>query len=149
MATTRQYFGIENIPTTGLTAQQKQTLINGLLTIGANENSPQPCERMHTRVRNDNDAVIFEALVNEDNLTVLAIRTRLANLFSVALNTITTSVNQVPSIGPVTTFSHSGVPKIRMVAFGHNGTNWGTTAQSKAAALDYLASNAAEWEPAA
>jgi hypothetical protein len=142
MAINRTYFGIENL---NLTAPQKQTLINGLLTIGANESSNQPCERMHTRTRNDNDAVIFEALVNEDNLTLLAIRTRLANIFSVAVGTITTSTNQVANIGLVVTFIHGGQNKIRMMAFGHNGSAWGTTAQSRSAAQAYLAANAVDW----
>jgi hypothetical protein len=146
MAISLQYWGIENIPPTGLTAQQKQTLIDGIKTLSTNNSSPQPSERMNSRNRLDNDAVIFKALVNEDNLTPLAIRTRLANLFGVALNTITASTNQVANIGPVITFSHNAVPKIRMVAFGHNGTNWGTTEQSKAAARAYLAANLAAWE---
>lgn len=146
MAISHQYFGIENIPATGLTENQKQTLIDGLRTIGAGENSNQPCERMHIRTRNDNDAVIFESLVNEDNLTILAIRTRLSNLFGVALNTITASTNQVANIGAVTTYSHNGTPKIRMAAFGHNGAAWGTTAQSRATAQAYIDANSVAWE---
>lgn len=142
MAISRQYFGIENL---NLTAPQKQTLIDGLKTIGTAESSNQPCERMHTRIRNDNDAMIFEALVDENSLTMLAIRTRLAAIFGVAVGTISTSTNQVATIGLVVTFIHSAQNKCRMVAFGHNGSAWGTTVQSRAAAQAYLATNATAW----
>lgn len=142
MAISQQHFGIENL---NLTAPQKQTLLNGLLTIGNNESSNQPCERMHTRIRLDNDAMMFEAQINEDNLTLLAIRTRLANIFGIAVNQITTSTNQVANIGLVVTFIQGGQNKCRMVAFGNVAGTWGTTQESRAAAQAYLAANAVAW----
>lgn len=141
MAESRQYFYLEAL---NITAGQRNTLRDGLLTLGRRESSVQPCERMHSRIRNDNNAIIFEAWLEEDDLTIAAIKARLATLFSVAVGTITHSVNQ-SVYGVVVTFIQGGQNRIRLGSFAHNGTNWGTTAESAAAARAYLAANAAEW----
>lgn len=141
MANIRCYFGIENI---NLTAPQKATFITGLQALGDNA-SANPCNRNHWRIRTDNDAVIFEANFDEDNLTIAAIKARLATIFGVAVGTITHSTSQNATYGLIVTFIHSAQNKVRMVAFGHNGTAWGTIAQSRTAAQAYLAANAAAW----
>lgn len=141
MANIKCYFGIENL---NLTNPQRTTLVTGLQALGVNNNSVQPAERIHWRVRTDNNAIIFEALFDEDNLTIAAIKARLATIFGVAVGTISHSTSQT-AYGLVVTFTHSAQQKIRMVAFGHNGSVWGTWVDSNAAARAYLAANAAAW----
>lgn len=141
MAESRQYWYLESL---NLTAGQRNTLRDGLLTIGKRDNSPQPCERMHARVRTDNNAVIFEAWIEENDLTIAAIKSRLATLFGVAVGTITHSVNQTV-YGVVVTFIQGGQNRIRLGSFGHNGAVWGTTEESASAARAYLAANANDW----
>jgi hypothetical protein len=140
MANIRCYFGIENI---NLTNPQRLTLITGLQALGDNT-SANPCNRNHWRIRTDNNAVIFEALFDEDNLTIDAIKQRLATIFGVAVGTISHSTSQNATYGLIVTFTHSAQAKIRMVAFGYNGS-WRTWAESNAAARAYLAANAAAW----
>lgn len=142
MANLTCYFGIEIL---NLTNNQRNTLIDGLKTLGQN-NSNKPNEKNHWRTRLDNQAVIFEALFNEDHLTINAIKQRLANIFNVDIGTISHSTNQVSMVGLVITFAHGGQSRVRMVAFGHDGLNWGTWAESNAAARSYLFTNMEAWE---
>lgn len=142
MANIHLYFGIENL---NLTAPQKATFIEALQGLGQNNSGDKPNEKNHWRVRLDNDAVIFEALFSEDNLTIAAIKQRLATIFGVAVGTISHSTSQNATYGLIVTFIHSAQNKVRMVAFGNNGSAWGTWAQSNQAVRDYLAANAAAW----
>lgn len=142
MAQSRQYFYLESL---NLTAPQRQTLVTGLLGLGRDESSINPCRRMHSRIRNDNLAMLFEALIEEDDLTINAIKARLAAIFGVAVGTITHSTNQV-AVGLVVTFIQGGQNRIRIGSFGHNGTAWGSTEASQAAAYAYLLANLAQWE---
>ena len=135
------YFGIENL---NLTNQQRNTLIDGLQQLGNNSGN-FPNEKNHWRIRLDNQAVIFEALFNEDHLTISAIKQRLATIFNVAIDTISHTTTQ-NLIGRVVTFAHGGQNKIRMVAFGHNGSTWGSWAESNAAVRSYLFTNMSAWE---
>lgn len=141
MASIKCYFGIENL---NLTNPQRTTIINGLQAIGVNNADPQPANRNHWRVRSDNNAIIFEALFDEDTLTIAAIKQRLATIFSVTVGTISHSTTQ-SAYGLVVTFTHSAQQKIRMVAFGHDGSAWGTWADSNASVRAYLLANAAAW----
>jgi hypothetical protein len=137
----RGYFGIENL---NLTNPQKQMLIDGIKGLGDN-NSPYPNFRNHSRLRLDNNAILFEANFDETSVTIAAIKARLATIFSVAAGTISHSTIQ-SAYGLVVTFTHSAQQKMRMIAFGHDGANWGTWEQSNAAARGYLLANAAQWE---
>jgi hypothetical protein len=138
---TRLYYGIENL---NLTAPQKSTLITGLQSLGDNAHA-NPAHRNHWRVRNDNDAVIFEANFDESTLTIAAIKARLAAIFSVAVGTISHNTSQNATYGLIITFTHSAQQKLRMVVFGMTGGVWGTLEQSRTAAQAYLAANAAAW----
>lgn len=142
MANIRCYFGIENL---NLTTGQKNTLITGLQALGQNNSGNLPNEKNHWRIRPDNNAVIFEALFNEDNLSIDAIKARLAAIFSVAVGTITHSTNQT-AYGLVVNFVHGGQNKIRSIAFGMTGGVWPSWSDSNAAARAYLTANAAQWE---
>src|SRR5688572_16025858 len=104
------YFGIENL---NLTNQQRNTLVAGLQQLGHNT-SYLTNERNHWRFRLDNQAIIFEALFDENDLTIAAIKQRLANLFNVAVNTISHSTQQT-AYGLLVTFIHGGQNKMRML----------------------------------
>ena len=71
--------GIENL---NLNASQKGTLIEALRRLGPSSD-PQPARLCHWRTRLDGDAAIFEALFNEDNLTINKFKQRLGNIFSI------------------------------------------------------------------
>lgn len=135
------YFGIE---ASNMTGGQKNTIVTGLQGLGDNV-SIYPNFRNHWRVRNDDNAMIFEARFDDTNLTILAMRTRLASSFSVSLASITTST-QDTVYGKVIDFSYLGVLRMRMIAFGMNAAGaWGTWAVSGAAARAYVATNSVDW----
>ena len=55
---------------------------------------PQPARLNHWCTRLDGEAAIFEALFNEDNLTIARFKQRLGNIFGVGPGTIDHSTNQ-------------------------------------------------------
>lgn len=140
MTNSHQYFGIESL---NLTNAQRNTLVAELQSLGEDNAGPRPERRNHWRIRTDNQAAIFEAMFNEDHLTISATKQRLANIFGINVSLITHSTNQVV-YGLVVTYIRGGVNRLRSIAFGFNGS-WGTTAESRVAAQAYLAANAAEW----
>jgi len=141
MANVHVYLGIENL---GLTNPQRSTLISGLQALGQANAGPSPAQRNHWRIRTDNDAAIFEALFDEDTLTIAAIKQRLANIFGVDVSQITHSTSQHGTYGLIVTFVYLATNRLRMVAFGYNGS-WPAVGISRTAAQAYLAANAAAW----
>ena len=141
MADKELYFYLENI---ALTAAQRDTLVNAIKAWGKRDQDQNPRNRMHWRVRLDGQAVIFEAWVDEDNLTLLSLRQRLANLFNVALSQVTGSAasNQY---GQVVTLSYQSTARLRVGVFGGVSA---TYEESQAAATAYLAANTAAWDGA-
>jgi len=136
------YFGIENL---GLNANQRQTLVQALRALGPALN-PQPACLCHWRTRLDGQAAIFEALFDEDALTVKAFKRRLSAIFGVAWTTIGSSLSTVTFAEretPVVVFSRSGTDYLRMALFGGPAATW---EQSQIECLGYLAANRAEWE---
>ena len=103
--------------------------------------SGQPAHFNHWRVRNDKEAVILEALFDEDNITRDAFRNKLADIFSVDPSTIT-DTQQPTQYGPLVTFARSG-DKLRFLLFGGVDATW---EESGDACRAYLAANVAEWE---
>lgn len=142
MAQITVYFGIENI---NLTNPQRNTLVSGLQSLGANS-SEYPNRRNHWRIRLDNQAIIFEAEFNEDNLTINAIKQRLATIFSVNVATITH--DDLPSFdyGQAFRIIRSGTHYINMCCFGMSGNVWPSWAVSNAAAQAYLIANSTSWQ---
>ena len=131
------YLAIENV---GLTDAQRDTFIDALKQLGP-KSHPQPSHLCHWRIRLDNQAAIFEALFNEDNLTVDAFRNRLATIFDVEPDTITDTVQQT-QYGPLVTFARSG-DRLRFLLFGGANATW---MESGDACRAYLAANISEWE---
>ena len=132
-----QYYGIEDL---GLTAAQRQTLIDVLKQTGDNQ-SIYPNHRNHWRVRLDNKAVIFEGKFNDADWTVDSLKNKLANIFNVAPGTIGDS-SQSTQYGPVVTYSRAG-DKLRLIAFGGLLASW---EESHAKVLTYLSNNLDDWE---
>ena len=140
MANVQIYFGIENL---NLTNPQRSTLVTALQALGTRNGSPQPAERNHWRIRPDSDAVIFEALFNEDNLDIAAVKAFLATAMTVSAATISHATQQ-STYGLIATFTHSATDQLRMIAFGYDG-GWPDWLASGDAARAYLAANAAAW----
>lgn len=137
MTVRRMYFGVENI---ALTASQRDTLADGIKQLGANSD-PNPAHRNHWRVRNDQEAVIFEGALDDANFTVAALRQRLATLFGVPLAQVTNTTSN-PAAGTLLTMSYQATPRVRFLVFGGAAA---TYPESRAAAQAYLAANAASW----
>jgi hypothetical protein len=139
------YFGIANL---ALNDTQRAALVAVLNDLGP-LNNPQPCENNHRRVRLDGDAAIYEALWNEDTITVQTFKDRLGDIFSIDPATITHAVNLVTFSAretAVVTFSRNGTDYLRVVFFGYAGNgNWPTWDESRVEVLRYLANNAAAW----
>ena len=136
------YFAIENL---NLNASQKETLVSVLRQLGP-ATHPQPACLWHWRTRLDGDAAIFEALFDEDDLTVTKFKERLGNIFGVDPDTIGHSI-QNPTFAnrptPVVTFSRSGTDYLQMALFGGTSATW---MQSGDECRAYLAANRDEWE---
>jgi hypothetical protein len=148
MAEQALYFGIRNL---ALNNTQRNTLRDQILALGARQASLYPNERMQMRVRNDNQAIIFEAVFETDNLTATAIRNRLAAIFGVAQNTITPTTTTMQLAGRTTTvitFTRNSTDYLQAVAFGYNGGGWPAWELSRQAVAAYIAANAVEWETA-
>lgn len=135
------YFGIENL---ALTAPQKATLIAALNALGPSSD-PQPAELMHSRVRLDNDAVIYRARFQDNDLTTLNLRQFLANVFAIPLASISavvTSTTFAALPSPIITMTVAATQRMRFVLFGGLGA---TVAQSNAECVAYLIANAVAW----
>lgn len=145
MALLHCYFGIESL---GLTVPQRDMLVQQLRALGSASDSSRPELLNHWRVRPDADAAIFEALFDEDTLTIAAIKQRLATIFGVTVASISHAVT-TPSFSTgnsttVVVYSRpAGAPRLRLALFGGPGT---TVEASRAEALGYLAVNTASWE---
>ena len=133
------YFYVENL---GLSAQQKQTLIDVLKVWGLRNQDLSPKKRNHWRVRLDGEAVIFEAVFEVDNITVLWFRTKLAEIFSVPVANITATTTNT-DYGPVSTFKFLTVNKLRMGIFAGLSSTW---SESRLAVLNFIADNRSAWD---
>lgn len=141
MAFINVYFYIENM---GLTDAQAKQVTGALQGWGTRNEDRNPRNRNHWRVRLDGRAAIFEAWVDDGQLAVSWFQGKLAQLFGVANESIGSTV-KTSAWGPYVDFTYLGVPKLRMGVFGGVNAEYG---ESRAAALGYMAENAAAWETA-
>ena len=142
------YFGIENL---ALNDTQRGELVDALRKLGPLTH-PSPACLCHWRTRLDGQAAIFEALFNEDVITVQAFKNRLGNIFEIDPDSIDHNVNLVTLDvlqTAVVTFGRNGTDYLRVAFFGYNGTDWPTWEQSNVETLAYLAANRDLWEPEA
>jgi hypothetical protein len=136
------YFGIENI---GLNGAQKWFLFNELMKLGP-VSDESPARLNHWRVRSDTEAIIYEALFTEDNLSIDAIKTKLASFFGISPVTIGHTISSQSYSGGTTTlvvFRRTGTDYLRMALFGGPGATW---EQSGDECRGYLAATIDEWE---
>lgn len=139
MADVNLYFYVENL---GLAQAQKDTLVAELKTIGKRDSDNNPRYRNHWRVRLDNEAVIFEGVFDDANLSAVGVRNRLAAIFGVANTSITYATTQT-AFGPTVVYTYNAIARLRVGVFG------GLTAtyqESQAQVLAYLAANMAAWD---
>lgn len=143
MATLHLYIGIEALNMTG---GQIATLANALQMLGKEDGGDSPSRRMQPLpVRPDGRAAIFEAVFDENDLTIVAVKNFLANAFGVATNTITQSVALATfgsGLTPIVTYIHSGQNRVRFAVFGGVSATWEESRQDVKA---YLALNRADW----
>jgi len=139
------YFGIENL---ALNDAQRAELVAVLRALGP-ASHPQPARLCHWRTRLDGQAAIFEALFDEDTITIEAFKNRLGSIFGVDPANIGHSTNLVTFASrqsAVVTFSHNSTDYLRVVFFGYAGADWLAWMESGDEARAYLRTNAAEWE---
>ena len=133
-----QYVGVEIL---NMTAGQRDTLVAAIRAL-LPERDEQPCWRVHSRKRIDNQAAIIEARWRDADVGDGGFIRYLANAFGVAAGTITSATSS-NAFGRVLTLTHSGQQRVRFILFGGVGAAW---QQSRAAVLAYLAANLAQWE---
>jgi hypothetical protein len=138
------YFGIENI---NLTNPQRDQVVASLQALGLQNGGPAHL-RNHWRIREDNQAAIFEADFDVADLTLLKFRTLLADTFGVLLSSITSAV-VTASFGAgttqIATFTRLGTNYLRLAVFGGVSA---TYEESRQEALFYLAANRVAWDGA-
>jgi hypothetical protein len=135
------YLAMENI---ALTNPQRATLVAALSALGPSSD-PQPARLNHRRTRLDNDAVIFETLFQDVDLTTATLRGYLANVFGVPVAQITSNTTQqtfADRQSPIVTLTYQSTQRMRVALFGGTGATW---AQSAVEARAYLSANAAAW----
>lgn len=136
------YFGIENL---ALNDSQRAELVVALRALGP-ASHPQPACLCHWRTRADGQAAIFEALFNEDSLTVDAFKQRLGAIFGVDPATIDyAAASQTFAVlpTPIVTFSRNATSHLRVALFGGVGAEW---MQSGDECRAYLALYQEQWE---
>ena len=139
------YFGIENL---ALDDAQRAQLVKALRALGP-ASHPSPARLCHWRTRLDGQAAIFEALFQEENISIEAFKKRLGAIFDISWVTIGHSVGQqtfdvLPTA--IVTFSRTGVDYLRMAIFGYDGTTWPEWMQSGDEARAYLALHRDLWD---
>ena len=136
------YWGIENL---GLNDAQRDTLVDVLRKLGP-DTHPQPACLNHWRTRLDGDAAIFEALFNDDLLTVDAFKERLAAIFNIdpaTIDHVLTIFHFGTGSTPVAVFSRNGTDYLRMALFGGPDATWMESGNEVRA---YLATYSELWE---
>jgi len=139
------YFGLENL---ALNDAQRGLLVTALRALGPSSH-PSPACLCHWRVRPDGQAAIFEALFDEDTITIAAFKARLGGIFGVDPASIghdTRLVTLANRQSAVVTFSRGGTDYLRVVFFGYAGADWPAWMASGDECHVYLRANAAEWE---
>jgi hypothetical protein len=140
------YFGIENL---ALDDTQRATLIDALRALGPS-NHPSPAFLCHWRTRPDGKAAIFEALFDEDTITIDAFKNRLGAISSIDPATIDHAINRATfavTETAIVTFSRGGSDYLRVAFCGYDGSTWPSWEQPRAECLAYLALYAAQWTP--
>jgi hypothetical protein len=142
MNTWHGYIAVENL---NLNPTQAATLWNVIKAKGEANDSIYPQFRNHWRLSLDNSKGIFEALFNQDNMTVDWFKEQLGIIFNVDPDAIDDALQNVTFVGritPIVTFSQGPADYVRFAAFGGPSATW---EQSRFEVLGYLSANRNEW----
>lgn len=141
MALWHGYLAVENL---AMNDAQKDAFVDRLRGLGQ-DNAGEAQFRMQLRPRNDNQAAIFEAKFDDNQLTPAAIKQFLASIFGVSAASISHTLG-VADFGSGTTqyvkFTRTSIDYLRVAAFGGVGSTW---QQSNSEARAYLALHTNEW----
>lgn len=132
------YIAVEDM---ALTEDQRAAVVATFRDLGPTSDR-NPAHLNARRVSLDGTKAIFEALFNEDHLTVNNVRQFLANAVDVNPDVIDAAVTQTAR-GPVVTYGAGGTDRMRFLLFGGTGATW---EESRQQVLTYLRNNIAEWE---
>ena len=145
MATWHGYFLVERL-NIGI---DNWTALTNLFEQMGTHDSPIPAENTHSRTRLDGDAVIYESRFDASEVTVDQFKQLLADEFSVPVENILDTTDQVDYVGNGTTrwtFYYDeitpGEDRFLVERFGMGGT-WDESGDECRA---YLAANIVEWE---
>lgn len=138
MANWHGYLGIEDL---ALTTEQRAAILAafGALGPGASEN---PAHLLHRRVAIGGDKAIYEALFNEDNLTIANVKQFLANAVGIDPQIIDHTLTQ-PAYGPMVTYTVASVDRMRFLFFGGLTADW---EESRVACGAYMSAYLSQWE---
>ena len=139
MANRHFYFVFENL---ALSQDDWDELLQRFQQRGSTTSS-QPAERNHQRLRLDGQAIIFEALFNENAVNEMAVEGILASITKVPPPRIDYTI--VENGDKVVTYDIDGVPSLVHTVMANEGATWN---ESRAAILSYLSANKLEWEDA-
>ena len=137
------YMAVENL---NLNQAQAVELWQAIKAKGEANDSKYPQFRNHWRLNLDNSKGIFEALFNQDNMTIEWFKAALGGIFNIDPDTIDSSNHSatfVTRITPIVIFSRGGTNYVRFAVFGGADATW---QQSRVEVLGYLAANSDEWE---
>ncbi len=137
MANRHFYFIFENL---NLANDDWTELVDRFKQRGSN-NSPQPAERNHQRPRLDGEAIIFEALFNEQAVNEDAVEGQLTSILQIPPPRIDRTIEE--NGDKVVTYQVDGVDSLVHTILAGEGAGWG---ESRLAAHAYLALNRSEWE---
>jgi len=140
MANRHFYFSFENL---ALVESDWIDLVERFRQRGSANNGDNPAERNHQRERLDGQAIIYEALFNENAVNANAVRGILTSITGVTPKRI--SYDTVAGDNLVTTYTLDGVDSLIQSVFGINGATW---QESRVEVISYLAENSEEWEAA-
>ena len=142
MAEWHGYVGFENL---ALDVGRRNALHQALTALGPGTD-PQPARILHWVTRPDNEAGIYEAAFDKQNVNLAGWKARLATLFGVDPATVDYEAQMV-SFGPgqtrVWTLSRNGTDYLRVALFGSAWVGWEDSRQET---LGYLALHRDEWE---
>lgn len=132
------YIGVEDL---ALTAPQRAAILAAFSALGP-ASDPQPARLLQRRVSLDGSKVCYEALFNEDNLTVANVKQFLANAVGVD-PAIIADQTTMSAYGPVVTYSVAAVDRIRFLVFGGLTATWD---ESRRLRGEYRRNNLSEWD---
>ena len=138
MANRHFYFVFENL---ALSQDDWEELIDRFMQRGSN-NSPQPAERNHQRLRLDGQAILFEAKFNEQAVNERAVEGQLASILRVPPPRIDYIVEE--NGDKIVTYAVDGVDSLLHTVLSGEGATWD---ESRMATHAYLFANMNEWEP--